>query len=127
MGSAKISGAQTANKHWEGGGFSLGFEGRVLLLSHAGVALLGVLKDYHLLLLRLCGTSAVLMAFARGVELDSVGSAAVFGEEVSVIELVHRTVCTGVSCLAPPGSAETRWIHFLRSKGTFHSCSKSSI
>ena len=76
MGSAKISGAQTANKHWEGGGFSLGFEVRVLLLSSlAGVALLGVLKDYRLLMLRLYGTGPLLMAPPRGVELDSVGLA----------------------------------------------------
>ena len=44
------------------GGFSLGFEGRVLLLSQAGVELLGVLKDYYLLMLRLWdGAGVVLM------------------------------------------------------------------
>lgn len=55
MGLAKISGAQPANKHWDGGDSVWVFEGRVLLLSRAGVALLGVPKDYHVLMLKLCG------------------------------------------------------------------------
>jgi hypothetical protein len=62
---------------------------------------LGVLKDYHLLMLRLCGTGAVLMALPRRVEIDSVGLA-VFGV-VSVIEWVHRTVQVNPSAARPRG------------------------